>query len=215
MLEERKVALTDQLRTSAGKKRRFHRLVSLSFRFAMPPAKSKRTQIDMGQMSEEEENDGPSVAKKRMLEQNLVKLAEDQTSPKRTVTGSISVQRQLHEDDGGDDISDPPIVPLIAVVETVSLVVPESQSQRSLKACDQVTASSVTRPNFKAFVKKGNRRLMGSQTSASQVSLVEHKLESYDRREYQVITALLVLRLMSSLSSHFFLFRLSDYGSRS
>lgn len=144
---------------------------------AMPPAKSKRTKVDMGEMSEEED-DGPSIAKKRMLAENLVKLTESQLSAKRTATGIIRVHRDPH-----DDITDPPISPLTAVVETARLIAPESLSQKS-----QRTGSS-GRPNFKAFVKKGRRVMHGGHSPASQHSLVEIKLMSYDRNEYQVMIA--------------------------
>ena len=161
----------------------------------MPPVKSKRTKIDMGEMSEEED-DGPTIAKKRMLEERLIHLTEAQTSPKSTATGLIRIRRERNV----DDISDPPIRPFTAVVETVRLVVHDTES-RSQKACDQRTESS-GRTNFKAFVRKGRREMNCSQTSASPVSLVECKLKSYDRAEYQVMNALSV-RMLTSLSSPF------------
>ena len=130
---------------------------------------------------DEEEDDGPTKAKKRMLEQNLIHLSEHQSSPKNSVTGVVRVSR-----DDDYEMSDPPAVPFVASVETVSLVVPHSLSQRSQKSSNSSTASSEI-PNFKAFVKK-NR--MGGNSSQACVSLSEYKLQSFDRKEYQVMTAL-------------------------
>lgn len=132
----------------------------------------------------DDEDEGPTMAKKRMLEENLCSLSQEQVSAKKSVTGLIRVRREER-----DNYSDPPVKPFTAVIETVSLVVSNSSSQRSqTQRMSQSSDGSdgSNRPNFKAFVRKGLKTTCNGQQS---VSLVESKLKRFNRIEYQVITA--------------------------
>lgn len=147
----------------------------------MPPVITKRANVDSGEMSGDEE-DGPTTAKKRMLEQRLSSLTVDQMFPKKTATGIIAVKRNPSHDS-----YDPPDKPFTAAVQTVSLVVSDSMSQRSQRTSQSSDGS--VRVNFKSFVRKG-QKMSGHSPQSSQVLFVECRLKSFDRSEYQVMIAL-------------------------